>query len=73
MVSVMQQMLPALSCSTFIQFGFSSARANTFFEKPIVGSPGAENNGSGENSGLKTTEQEVEWLQVSVNATTDAR
>ena len=39
----------------------------------FVGSPGAEKNANGEGNGLKTSEQEVEWLQVSVNATTDAR
>ena len=39
----------------------------------MAGSPGEEKNGNGEGDGLRTSEQEVEWLQVSVNATTDAR
>ena len=43
------------------------------YNPSFVGSPGAEKNANGEGNGLKTSEQEVEWLQVSVNATTDAR
>ena len=41
--------------------------------QPISGSPGIKKDPDGEGDGLKTSEQEVEWLQVSVNATTDAR
>ena len=52
------------------------------YNPSFVGSLGAEKNAkylasvgvaNGEGNGLKTSEQEVEWLQVSVNATTDAR
>ena len=57
-----------------LSMNFNFTKSNPVKCNPsYVGSPGAEKNASGEGNGLKTSEQEVEWLQVSVNATTDAR